>query len=500
MKPTNLEREGCSPVSSNCVIWQGPDIPCINLCKGDTVSDVVAKLATELCNLIDMFDIDQYDLACLNVGNCGPKDFQELIQLLIDRICALEGGIVPNPTPGTGGCPDCTVNIAECFYYRNPQGDTVTTMQLIDYVNAIGNRICSISSSINIINQVLENHDNRITALETAPPPTITLPQVTPVCVTSQPGIAQEMNVVLGALEIEFCELLGATGTAPELLAAISRQCPNLNNSPQLSGSGTMSTIPGWEINVNSVADTLTNIWLTICDLRSGVLNIQSTCCPNNCDGVEVDIQAVLTDPNTLKLYFTGAVPVGFTECNSSGTTFTITDESGGSITFVVPVISNLNNLAGYTIDLTGTPINSGESLIITASAFCVTNGESQCQDVLSFILNSTAACPLIDLTASQNSIDYEYTWAAGAASIDVQLWNQAQTMMLQSQITGVPGVGTYSGTFSGLTTGTQYRIRVVITIGSNVTTCNFVPITTLPAACLPATSLTAQIDTNPIP
>ena len=45
-------QEGCNPMSSNCVLWQGPDIPCINLCKGDSISDITAKLAEELCTQI----------------------------------------------------------------------------------------------------------------------------------------------------------------------------------------------------------------------------------------------------------------------------------------------------------------------------------------------------------------------------------------------------------------------------------------------------------------
>ena len=41
MKPLNLDNKPCNPVSSNCVVWQGPTLECIDLCKGDTVSDVV---------------------------------------------------------------------------------------------------------------------------------------------------------------------------------------------------------------------------------------------------------------------------------------------------------------------------------------------------------------------------------------------------------------------------------------------------------------------------
>ena len=43
MKPLNLDNSPCSPISSNCIVWQGPDIPCIHLCTGDTISDVVNR-------------------------------------------------------------------------------------------------------------------------------------------------------------------------------------------------------------------------------------------------------------------------------------------------------------------------------------------------------------------------------------------------------------------------------------------------------------------------
>ena len=99
MKPTNIYKHGCDPISSNCVIWQGPDIECIDLCKGDTVSDVVYALAKELCTLMDTFKIDNYDLSCLNLAECEPADFQALLQLLINKICEC-----CNETPIPGSC------------------------------------------------------------------------------------------------------------------------------------------------------------------------------------------------------------------------------------------------------------------------------------------------------------------------------------------------------------------------------------------------------------
>ena len=52
MIPTNANNpQNCDPISSNCVIWQGPDIECVNICNGDTVSTVVAAMANLLCQL-----------------------------------------------------------------------------------------------------------------------------------------------------------------------------------------------------------------------------------------------------------------------------------------------------------------------------------------------------------------------------------------------------------------------------------------------------------------
>lgn len=101
MKPLNIKKESCSPVSSNCVIWNGPDIECINLCKGDTVTEVVYKLATELCKVMDVFNVSNYDLSCLDLP-CPPKTFEELIQATITAICdnTIEG---PEGSPGLQG-------------------------------------------------------------------------------------------------------------------------------------------------------------------------------------------------------------------------------------------------------------------------------------------------------------------------------------------------------------------------------------------------------------
>ena len=70
MIPTNNNNNtGCNPISSNCVIWQGPDIDCgsnFKICNGDTVSDVVANLAAELTRNGGSPATVSFDIAVLN--------------------------------------------------------------------------------------------------------------------------------------------------------------------------------------------------------------------------------------------------------------------------------------------------------------------------------------------------------------------------------------------------------------------------------------------------
>lgn len=493
MKPINDDNPGCTPISSDCVIWQGPDIACINLCKGDSVSGVVYKLAEKLCEVLETLNIETYDISCLEIGNCGPEDFQALIQLLITKICELEG-VTPTPAPnGTVGCPDCTVNIASCFYYDNPQGDQETTMQLTDYVTAIGNYICSIAGQIGTINGTLNSQNQRITALENAPAPTLNLPNMAPVCVLP-PSPLVPIDQVLIALEQQFCALRTATGEPNDIYAALLFQCAGLNQSPSLQGSGNMSDIAGWNSTVTNLAQGVENMWLTLCDIRAAVKSIQDVCCTGtNCDDLDIEVQGVLTSPTTLQLYFTGTFPSGFGECNQQGALVTITDSSNNSMNVYVQIPPNLNDPGGFQVNLSGSPLNTAENLVISVP-LCFTDGESQCaKTITDFVLNTTV-CPPLGLTPTETTIDYNATYAGGAASIAVKLFDATGTVEISSQVTVVTGPTGISGTFSGLSAGIQYKVRMEITpTGSAAATiCPFASVTTVPPACLPPVNVVA--------
>lgn len=265
MKPVNLDSKPCSPTSSNCVIWQGPDIPCINLCKGDSISDITYKLATELCTVLDYLNVANYDLTCFNINSCGPDDFTKLLQFIIDRVCALEN-VDANVSVqnGSASCPtECFVTAADCF--------GLGTVNLTDYVMSIGEKICDIITNVEINKSDINNLDVRVSILEATPAPTFTIPSFILACDvnTLNTGVSYEIDTILEEfINNVWCSYYSATGTAAELLTAIAKKCIT-DADLQKSNGLAFNTNGNWilDASYNTVADAINNIWVVLCDL-----------------------------------------------------------------------------------------------------------------------------------------------------------------------------------------------------------------------------------------
>ena len=287
MKPLNLDHSPCNPISSNCVIWQGPDIPCIKLCKGDTITDVVYKLATELCTILDTLKVTSYDISCFNLAECKPDTFQELIQLLITRICALENidpaTVVSTTTVGSGDSSTKSLAVSNYLLTAAPcfGGGTVT---LVEYVDLIAARICSIVDEIAVINIKINVLDIRVSALEDAVPPIYTTPTVTITCAigTSPPlaaGSSPAINTLLDKfINEEWCDMKYALGTPADISAAVATQCvagTDLALAVQYTSPGTIMQVayPTYVAAPISLSDFINNTWIALCDLRDRVEN-----------------------------------------------------------------------------------------------------------------------------------------------------------------------------------------------------------------------------------
>jgi hypothetical protein len=276
MKPLNLDNSPCSPISSNCVIWQGPDIPCIKLCKGDTVSDIIHKLATELCNIMDLLDVNGYDLSCFDLASCKPQNIQELIQFLIERICALEttdAAVAATPTtPGNEAkstSASTLVTVAPCFVVG-----TTTVMTVAEYAQAAGTKICAIIDQITIINNQITNLNIRVTTLETTPAPVYTLPSFAISCNVDSliSGNVYGIDVILESyINDVWCSFYATTGSISDLSAAIASQCILGTDFTKVNPAATYAVqYPNWIQPTVTIADLLNNAWIVLCDIYNG--------------------------------------------------------------------------------------------------------------------------------------------------------------------------------------------------------------------------------------
>lgn len=285
MKPVNSNlrikpEDGCTKTSSSCVIWQGPDIPCIDLCKGDTITDVIYDLATKLCEITSgVIDISTLDFGLLlPEGAARPANLTETLQLLIDKqllfieTCCTDGS-------GSGGSI-LPISLPPCLYYMDG-GDQITALLPSAYSAYLASKICEILDDIASINSSIDNLQGRVSALEAASTGggTGTTISVVSQCASDAlPGTVIPIGQAFTAFESKFCQLTTLLGTNAALSTAIATECTSLDSSNQLADpANTMSEIPGWVATPTTLSETIVNMWLTICDMRTAITNSLTT-------------------------------------------------------------------------------------------------------------------------------------------------------------------------------------------------------------------------------
>ena len=273
MKPyrSNSSQENCSPISSNCVTWQGPDLPCLNLCKGDSVSDVVYKVAVEVCNLKNSIGISDVDITCLlQICSTTPKPAQTLaniLDLLITKVCCLSDFVKTLPTT-QNTYTEPTLALTRCLI---PTGSTTTSLLHSQYTLKIASFLCDVYDQVKINTADIVTIKGQIFQLQN---PTIITPSYTS-CLTGTVKTFDE--IALQDLENEFCTYVGKgpLGTVASLNFGINAQCENLNSGKLLSTGEYITSLGtgryGWVSSPANIGDSLKNVWAMICDLRKAV-------------------------------------------------------------------------------------------------------------------------------------------------------------------------------------------------------------------------------------
>ena len=163
-----------------------------------------------------------------------------------------------------------------------------------------------------------------------------------------------------------------------------------------------MSSLPGWTSSANTIAETISNLWLTLCDIRGAVRDIQTNCCPSLCSSINVDFSVTVT--TQLNFFFSGVIPGGFTNCNIAGTAFTIIGDGYSGIPTVFNIIPYMGGSFGFPIPA---GLNTNADFTVTGTLCLQDENGSQCQSVLSYTYTSTLACPTVTLTPGDTTIGF---------------------------------------------------------------------------------------------
>jgi hypothetical protein len=517
MKPyqSSSDKENCSPISSNCIIWQGPNISCINLCKGDSVSDIVYKLAVELCDiqtntvLTEPNGVSLLQLDCL-LQLCGATTAPQLttaavLQLIINKICctydelntAINNLVASGGTSSTsgntagrpGGSSETILDLPACLQYYDPYTEQlVTTLPLTPYVINLANAFCALKATVEEHTSQLSNLDGRVTNLEEAPCCYVA-PTIIPECTygSIQGGAITQMDDVVSSLDFEYCALRNTLGTNTQLLSAAGSQCAFLSSSEALGQVGTMSSISGWNNTINTFAQSMQNLWLTVCDMRTAVNSIKQNITPDCSKFLLGFINVTNTERTTVTLIFNTFtfIPDGFDNCPTLSTV-SITD-GANTYTNTLDLVAYANDPDGITYTVSGAGLNPALPYTITVTGCLISNGTT-CSKQISNTNSPTttttstttaAFCTSYDiyinppeLEAADNSIIYTQYYPCGSSNFTVIANTSSETSPICVKPGTIPFLYKFVGGGSSVPCDNSYATNTsVVCIPTTTTT-----------------------------
>ena len=481
MIPTNSSgtTNGCDNISSNCVIWQGPDISCIDLCTGDTISEVTKKIGDKVCQIITDGvtanpSLTGLDLTCLNIPGVTPTTLVPVLQAMVTQICANSISIPANAGGGSSALPMMT--LPACLQYNDASGNPVTELRLDEFATLIANQVCTNLASINTINSTLTSIDTRISVLEACVLPcsgAVTEVQIVPTCV-SNVGQLTNVSVVVLALESAFCALQTAVGLPSAISSAIAQTAITGSYNSLTNSSTSYGSITGWNNSPSTLAQSVQNAWIVIDDLYNAVASIQTNCCPGGCDAITFAYTTAVGTTSTgivdsIIFNFQGStIPASFND-TSGYSIVTLTDALGASLTQIVSVSNLQNSPSGVTIS-TGT-LNTQQDIAVQV-AFSVTDGIDTCASTQSNTISGIVPCvtPVTSAITSEG-VTITFPNVLGTTAVYLIEVLDGSGTVVATHTANNPG-SSVTHAFTGLNSGTAYTVRVTVTFGGATQVC----------------------------
>ena len=300
---------GCGQITSAaCVLWQGPDIECIDgICKGASIQDIVYEIGSLICNITELSSYDLLPLALPEEEL--PGDFIELMQIIINRSSFNpETLLLPetrNATVGEiiDGCCDTPYIVPPlCICKKNTTGDISLPCDPVtvkEYIDLIADRVCINASRAKIDmdkmkSDIFTNNNTSTAQFKVVNNEISGLKQEMAIikeykvyskCITagSKPvGSQVPIQRAVEDIEANVCGRIAVLGSNDIVDKVKSYQCATLSDKQSCENNKiAMNQLPGWISEPDNMAESMMNLWVAFCDLRQCVDNqIASTMNP----------------------------------------------------------------------------------------------------------------------------------------------------------------------------------------------------------------------------
>ena len=237
MKPKNSKDFGdCSPMSSNCVTYDGnrPSCDIIQYCYGESVSDILYKIMEKLCEFNSILNLDDIIMAPCLGETCGMENIKDVLNLLIQKVC--DGSNVNNATIDV---PDktCNCKIIVSKQTSDCLGISAGEYNLDNFVGLLAGMICEARGNINDLASAIQSLQNSIRNVHNK---YATQNYVR----TSVENAVGEMSPKISQNTRDIQGLRVNVGLPDEVISAINTMYSALATSPRLTGIGSMNTYP----------------------------------------------------------------------------------------------------------------------------------------------------------------------------------------------------------------------------------------------------------------
>lgn len=267
MIPTNENKPGCVPQSSNCVQWQGPDIDLLNLCSNSSITEVIVQLADVVNEINGQLDISKLDLTNLNPKMCGPEDLLAVLQLIIDNINTI-GKSESESFNFTVDVPDCLKTQSAFSCHDNMDVNTFSAL--------IGSFCCELKRLIE------ENKKNIILLKETVDTIEEDVEELKnskqdKLDIKSNNFDITDPSEAINKLLVLSYDYDQALGGAVDVVDASKKQCDNLDETVTFAdATKKYKDLQDWTVNPSDMASSFSNLWTVVCDMRQKIASLMN--------------------------------------------------------------------------------------------------------------------------------------------------------------------------------------------------------------------------------